>query len=91
LLKKAYKSKSAAYKYVVNKITTLLNIINEEFKQTSKHGILPVRAQLIYTLYNMKKWDDIKQYEYFKENYIKFFQYTSRKPIMFYVSTLELI
>jgi hypothetical protein len=90
LLKKAYKSKSIAYKYVMNKITTLLNIIDEEFKQNSQHHILPVGAQVIYTLYKMKEGNYIEQYEYFKENHIKFFQYTARKPIMFYVSTLEL-
>lgn len=90
LLKKAYKSKSIAYKYVMNKITTLLNIIDVEFKQNSQHSILPVGAQVIYTLYKMKEGNYIEQYEYFKENHIKFFQYIARKPIMFYVSTLEL-
>jgi hypothetical protein len=91
ILKKAYKSKSSAYKYVVNKITTLLNIIDEEFKQTSEHHILPLGAQIIYTLYKMKDSDYVDQYEYFKENHVKFFQYTAKNPIMFYVSTLDLM
>lgn len=91
ILKKAYKSKTQAYSYAVNKIKTLLNIINEDFKQNSENRILPVGAQVIYTLFNMKEGYDIDQYEYFKENYIKFFQYTARKPVMFYVSTLQLI
>lgn len=90
LLKKAYKSKSNAYKYVINKITTLLNIIDEEFRQASKHNMLPVGAQVIYTLYKMKQDNDLEQYEYFKDNHIKFFQYTARQPIMFYVSKLDL-
>lgn len=90
ILKKAYKSKSQAYTYVINKINTLLNIIDEEFKQISKHNVLPVGAQVIYTLYKMKQGNDLEQYEYFKDNHIKFFQYTARQPIMFYVSKLDL-
>jgi hypothetical protein len=90
LLKTAYNSKSIAYEYVVNKITTLLNIIDEEFKQNSQSHMLPIGAHVIYTLYKMKTGNHIEQYEYFKENHIKFFNYTDRKPIMFYVSTLEL-
>jgi hypothetical protein len=91
ILKKAYKSKSQAYTYVVNKITTLLNIIDEEFKNESKNHVLPVGAQVIYTLYKMKNGDDILQYLYFKENYVKFFQYVAKPPVMFFVSTLDLI
>lgn len=91
LLKKAYKSKSSAYKYVVNKITTLLSIIDENFKKNSTNHILPVGAQVIYTLYKMKQDNYIEQYQYFEENHIKFFKHVARNPIMFYVSILELI
>jgi hypothetical protein len=91
ILNKAYKTKSQAYKYAVNKITSLLNIINEDFVNNSENHILPMGAQIIYTLYNMKNGNDISQYEYFNENHIKFFKHIKRHPIMFYVSTLELI
>jgi hypothetical protein len=91
LLKKAYKSKSQAYSYAVNKITTLVNIINEDYKKNSETHILPISAQVIYTIFMMKSGNDLEQYEYFKENYVKFFKYVSHKPVMFYVSTLELI
>jgi hypothetical protein len=91
ILKKAYKSKVQAYTYALNKIRTLLNIINEDYKHNSESRILPVGAQVIYTLFQMKNGNDIDQYEYFKENYVKFFQHVARKPVMFYVSTLELI
>lgn len=91
ILKKAYKSKAQAYRYVINKIKTLLNIINEDFKQNSESRILPVGAQVVYTVFHMKEGNDIDQYEYFKENYVKFFQYAARKPVMFFVSTLELV
>jgi hypothetical protein len=91
ILKKAYKSKAQAYRYVITKIKTLLNIINEDYKQNSENHILPVGAQVVYTIFNMKEGNDIEQYEYFKENHIKFFQHVAKKPVMFYVSTLELI
>lgn len=91
ILNKAYKSKERAYKYVINKITTLLNIINDDYIKNSENHILPISAQLIYTLFKMKEGDDILQYEYFKEHHSKFFQYVARKPVMFYVSKLELI
>jgi len=91
LLKKAYKSKLDACRYATNKITTLLNIIYNDFKNNSEYNILPVGAQSIYTLYNMKKGNEIEQYEYFKDHHLIFFEYVQRKPIMFYVSTLELI
>jgi hypothetical protein len=42
-------------------------------------------------LYKMKDSDYVDQYEYFKENHVKFFQYTAKNPIMFYVSTLDLM
>lgn len=90
ILKKAYKAKLRAYKYVINKITTLLNIIDEDYRKNSEHNILPVGAQVIYTLYKMKEGNVFDQYEYFKENHVKFFQHTARKPVMFYVCTLEL-
>jgi hypothetical protein len=90
ILKKAYKSKLAAYTYAVSKITTLLNIIDTEFKNSDKH-ILPVGAQVIFTLYKMKDGNVFEQYEYFKENHQKFFQHVARHPIMFFVSILELI
>jgi hypothetical protein len=88
ILKKAYKSKLAAYNYAITKITTLLNIINNEFKQTKP---LPVNAQVIYTLFNMKHGDYIDQYEYFKQHYIKFFQFVAKPPVMFFVCKLQLI
>jgi len=91
ILKKAYKSKSQAYTYAINKITMLLNIIDEEFKHDSQHNILPVGAQVIYTLYKMKNGDDISQYLYFKDNYVKFFQYVAKPPVMFFVTALQLI
>jgi len=90
ILKKAYKSKLAAYTYAITKITTLLNIISNEFKQ-SPTKILPTNAQVIYTLFNLKDGNYIEQYNYFKENYIKFFQYVAKPPIMFFVCTLQLI
>lgn len=90
ILKKAYKAKLKAYQYAVNKITTLLNIIDNDYKQNSENRILPVGAQVIYTLYKMKDGNVFDQYEYFKENCVKFFQHTARKPVMFYVCTLEL-
>lgn len=90
ILKKAYKSKIAAYTYAVSKITTLLNIIDNEFKQSDKN-ILPIGAQVIFTLYKMKEGNTLEQYEYFKENHKKFFQHVARHPIMFFVSTLDLI
>lgn len=90
ILNKAYKSKFNAYKYAVDKITTLLNLISEDFKK-SENKILPIGAQVIYTLYNMKKGNYYDQYDYFKANYMKFFQHVARKPVMFYVSALELI
>ena len=89
ILKKAYKSKYKAYKYAITKITTLLNIIDEEFKAEKK--MLPVGAQVIFTLLKMKEGNDIEQYEYFKENYVKFFQHVARPSVMFFVCTLELI
>lgn len=91
ILKKAYKSKSQAYTYAINKITMLLNIIDEEFRHNSQHSILPVGAQVIYTLYKMKNGDDISQYLYFKDNYVKFFQYVAKPPVMFFVTALQLI
>ena len=90
ILKKAYKSKLAAYTYAITKITTLLNIINDEFKQTNTRT-LPTNAQIIYTLFKLKDGDFIEQYNYFKEHYIKFFQYVAKPPIMFFVCTLQLI
>lgn len=90
ILNKAYKSKLQAYKYAVYKITSLLNIINQDFIENSQCHVLPMGANIIYTLYNMKN-DEISKYEYFKENYIQFFQHLKRPPVMFYVSTLELI
>lgn len=91
ILKKAYKSEEKAYAYAVSKITTLLNIIDKEFKDDSVNHILPVGAQVIFTLYKIKDGDTLSQYEYFKENHKKFFQYVVRHPIMFYVSKLDLI
>ena len=91
ILKKAYTSKSQAYQYVINKITQLLDIIVTDFKQHSKYKILPLGAQSIYHLYQTKEHDYIEQYEYFKENHIKFFQYVAKSPIMFYISPLQLI
>jgi hypothetical protein len=90
ILKKAYKSKYEAYKYANSKITTLLNIIDDEFKHSDKH-ILPVGAQVIFTLYKMKDGSCMEQYEYFKENYKNFFRHVGKPPIMFLVSTLDLI
>lgn len=90
ILKRAYKSKHKAYEYAVNKITTLLNIIDQDYKQNGQHRILPVGAQVIYTLYQMKNGNVYEQYEYFKENHVKYFQHVARIPVMFYVCTLEL-
>ena len=90
ILKKAYKSKFEAYKYAISKITTLLNIIDTEFKNSEKR-VLPFPSQAILTLYKMKEGNHIDQYDYFKENYTKFFHYIGKNPIMFFVSTLELI
>lgn len=90
ILKKAYKSKLEAYKYVISKITTLLNIIDTEFKSSEKR-ILPVGAQVIFTLYKMKEGNYMEQYEYFKDNYTNFFRYVGKPPIMFFVSPLQLV
>jgi len=90
ILKKAYINESDAYTYVIKKITTLLDIINEEFKHT-RNKILPVNAQVIYTLFKLKSGNDIEQYNYFKDNHVKFFQYVTKPPVMFFVCPLQLI
>ena len=89
LLKKAFRLEYKAYEYAILKITTLLNIINEEYK-LSPAKTLPTTAQSIFVLYNMK-YDHREKYDYFKENHIRFFRYVMREPIMFYVSQLQLI
>ena len=86
ILKKAYTSELQAYEYIINKITKLLDII----KQNTKHNILPIGAQVIYTLYHSKH-TYIEQYEYFKEHHIKFFQHVAKQPVMFYIIPLQLI
>lgn len=90
LLNKAFKSEITAYQYALIKIKQLLSIINEEFKE-SVNGILPLGAQVIYFLFQQKSYDDIEQYEYFKENYKDFFKYILREPTMFFISRLEII
>jgi hypothetical protein len=90
ILKKAYKSRLDAYKYVISKITTLLNIIDTEFRASDKR-ILPVGAQVIFTVYKMKEGSYIEQYEYFTENYKNFFRHVGKPPIMFFVSPLQLV
>lgn len=90
ILKKAYKSRLDAYKYVISKIITLLNIIDTEFK-SSENRILPVGAQVIFTLFHMKDGSYIEQYDYFKDNYKNFFRYVGKPAIMFFVSPLQLV
>jgi hypothetical protein len=88
LLKKAFRTKSSAYKYALNKIKRLLTIINDEFKNTDV-GILPLHANIIYVVFQKKY--DIEQYEYFKENYEMFFKYIVKDPVMFFVARLEIV
>lgn len=90
LLNKAFVSKQKAYEYALNKIKTLLNIINDEFKETN-NGTLPLAAQVIYVLFKQKEYSTFEQYNYFKENYKAFFRHTLKEPIMFFVSELHLI
>lgn len=89
ILKKAFKIEQNAYDYALQKISKLLDIISNEYKQ-SDNKILPVGAQVIYTLFQMKQGNGNEQYEYFKDNYKMFFKYILRDPIMFYVSKLQL-
>jgi hypothetical protein len=74
-LKKAFKQKELAYEYTISKITTLLNNINDEFKTKKEY-------------YNVLPID---KYNYYKENYIQFFRYVLKPPIMFCVSEHNLI
>ena len=90
-LKKAFKQKELAYEYTVSKITSLLNSINDEFKTKKEYYyILPIGAQTIYMSYN-KLNNNIDKYNYYKENYIQFFRYVLKTPVMFCVSEHNLI
>lgn len=88
LLKKAFYSKNKAYEYALNKIITILNIINEEFKDT-ENKTLPLGAQVIYVLFN--NMYGLEKYNYFKDNHIKFFRHVLKDPIMFYVAELNIV
>jgi hypothetical protein len=88
ILNKAFYHEKKAYDYVLNKIKTLLNIINDEFKERPNRT-LPLGAQVIYVIFQQKY--GIDQYDYFKENYIKYFQYVCKEPLMFFVSKLNII
>lgn len=90
-LKKAFKNEEKAYEYSVSKITMLLNIINDEFKNNSEYyNVLPIKAQVIYIMYN-KLYNNVEKYNYYKENYLQFFKFVLKNPIMFYVSQHILI
>jgi hypothetical protein len=90
-LKKAFKQKELAYEYTISKITTLLNNINDEFKTKKEYyNVLPIGAQVIFISYN-KLNNNIDKYNYYKENYIQFFRYVLKPPIMFCVSEHNLI
>lgn len=90
-LKKAFKQKELAYEYTVSKITSLLDNINDEFKTKKEYyNVLPIGAQLIYTMYNNLK-NNYDKYNYYKQNYIQFFRYVLKTPIIFCVSEHNLI
>jgi hypothetical protein len=90
LLKKAFRTRNSACEYAISKITTMLNEINNDYKQNDERRILPIHATLIYTLYNMKG-DDVEKYEYFLAEYKKFFHGISFPETMFFVSEHKLI
>ena len=89
LLKKVFKNKYDACKYALNKINNILEDISDEY--LSNKSVLPLPAQLIYTLFKMKGPNNIDQYNYIYENYKKFFKEIDRESIMFIVSTHTLI
>lgn len=90
LLKKAFKSRSSACEYAVSKITTMLNVISNDYKQNTRQCILPIHANVIYTVYNMK-FNDIDKYEYFLEEHTRFFHGISFNKTMFFVSEHKLV
>lgn len=90
LLNKAFTSELNAYEYALTKIKKLLSIICTEFKNTP-NGTLPLGAQVIYVLFEQKEYNVFEQYDYFMDNYIKFFQYVIKEPTMFFISRLEII
>lgn len=90
LLNKAFNKKENAYNYAVIKILQLLDIIASEFKDNSPNRITPISATIIHVNFRMKN-DIIEKYDYFKENYLEYFNSVKRSPILFFVSTLELL
>lgn len=90
LLNKAFIEKDDAYNYAVTKISKLLAIINTEFVQNTKEKIMPLECTLINLHYKLNN-DIYEKYIFFQKNYKRFFFVAKLDPIMFFVSTLELI
>lgn len=88
LLNKAFKDKGKAERYALQKITTLLSIINDEYRNSAA-CTLPIGAQFIYIMF--LKQSENEQYDYFKEHHKQFFRHVLREPIMFFVAQLELV
>lgn len=85
LLKKAFKEKTKAIEYIVKKINEMLKEISNDYKLNNENKILPIKANVIYTIYE-NKVDLIEKYEYFLSEYKNFFNYISGLETMFFIS-----